>query len=354
MVGLLCDREPRNLRDSSPIIGLLLGAGNHLFHVPLPCRTERFQAQWRLFATDVRDSHCQEIHTPMVAPSIDQLKRDWTDKYVVVDGGRPELARFRDIVGRVKTVNMSGRALVEFLDYHLNIGWYDIDLDFLKVVDKPPPKVEKAEKKPAKPAAKPPGESAAAPAAKPKPAAKPAGGKPSVADILAAARGGGAAAKAPAGEAKPAAEAKPKPAAPAKPPGGKLSTVDILAAARGGAAPAKEPAAAADAETASTATKPAPPPEKPAAPAPPQRTVEQMLAAARRGEKAIPPAPKAQAAAPAIKEAPSAPRAEEAVVEKKAPPAAATPAPAKSDEMVDRTKMSVAEKIAWCRSHDAK
>ena len=31
---------------------------------------------------------------------------------------------------------MSGRALVEF-DGNSNIGWYDIGLDFLKIVDKP-------------------------------------------------------------------------------------------------------------------------------------------------------------------------------------------------------------------------
>ena len=45
----------------------------------------------------------------MVGEQIEQMKRDYTDKYVVVDGTRPELARFRDVVGRVKTVNMSGR-----------------------------------------------------------------------------------------------------------------------------------------------------------------------------------------------------------------------------------------------------
>ncbi len=74
---------------------------------------------------------------------IDELKRKYTDKYVVVDGERPELARFRDTYGTVKTVNMSGRALVEFADYHLNIGWYDIDPSYLKLIDAPlPPKAE--------------------------------------------------------------------------------------------------------------------------------------------------------------------------------------------------------------------
>ena len=148
----------------------------------------------------------------MVSQQIDKIKLDYTDKYVVVDGQRAELARFKDLVGQVKTVNMSGRALVEFLDYHLNIGWFDIDLDYLKVVDKPAPKPKEA-KKPAakKPVAKkaaPSGEKKLSPlemarqgdgGAKKKPAAK-----KSTADVLAALRGG---------DAKPAAAKVEKPAA---------------------------------------------------------------------------------------------------------------------------------------------
>jgi hypothetical protein len=84
---------------------------------------------------------------------VERLKRQYTDQYVVVDAGRPELARFKDVVGQVKTVNMSGRALVEF-DADNNRGWYDVEIDCLKVVDKPPPKpVQKVEKKPAAAAA---------------------------------------------------------------------------------------------------------------------------------------------------------------------------------------------------------
>src|SRR5215217_6107399 len=86
---------------------------------------------------------------------IEQMKRDLTDKYVLIDGTRPELARFRDVVGRVKTVNMNGRALVEFDEYHLNVGWYDIAPEYLKVVDKPPPKPPKPEVKKAAPKAAP-------------------------------------------------------------------------------------------------------------------------------------------------------------------------------------------------------
>lgn len=174
---------------------------------------------------------------------IDELKRKYTDKYVVVDGQRPELARFRDTYGRVKTVNMSGRALVEFADYHTNIGWYDIDPAFLKLIDQPPP--PRVKEAPARePAAKKPpaGEPASAggkPAAKPKPAAtKPAAApaakadrsKMSVADMLAAARSGGGAAKA-----KPPAE----PELAAEEPAG-----EVASATGPSATPAPEPAAA--------------------------------------------------------------------------------------------------------------
>src|SRR6476660_10387234 len=100
----------------------------------------------------------------MFGDKSEQMKRDFTDKYVQVDSARPELARFRDVVGRVKTVNMNGRALVEFDDYHLSTGWYDIAPEYLKVVDKPPPRDKKAEAK-AKAEAKPAAAKAAAPAA---------------------------------------------------------------------------------------------------------------------------------------------------------------------------------------------
>ncbi len=72
----------------------------------------------------------------MVFEHIEQLQAEYTDKYVVVDGDRPELRRFQGMTGLVKTVNMSGRALVQFDGFN-NIGWHDIDIDYLKVVDKP-------------------------------------------------------------------------------------------------------------------------------------------------------------------------------------------------------------------------
>ena len=112
---------------------------------------------------------------------IEKLKCELTDKYVVVDAAQPELARFRNATGQVKTVNMNGRALVEF-DQYDNIGWYDIELDFLKVVPKPAAKPVEAKAPPKAPAEKP---AAAKPAAA-KAAAPSGAGKPSTADILAA------------------------------------------------------------------------------------------------------------------------------------------------------------------------
>jgi hypothetical protein len=201
----------------------------------------------------------------MVFPNIEKIKQDYTDKYVMVDPQRPELARFANAVGQVKTVNMSGRALVEFLDYHLNIGWYDIELEFLKVVDKPLPK-EKTEKPvPKKPQDKPEGKAAPTTGdkqiadAKKAPAGatskEGAGAKPSTADILAKLKGGAGAAPAAAPAAKK--EAAPKATAPAaagsssagaspeKVDRAKMSVADMIAAAKGGAASAAkaEPAA---------------------------------------------------------------------------------------------------------------
>jgi hypothetical protein len=233
----------------------------------------------------------------MFAEQIEKAKRDYTDKYVVVDATRPELARFRDVVGRVKTVNMSGRALVEFDDYHLNIGWYDIDPEFLKFVDKPPPKEKKVEAKKAAPAAK------EKPAAKPAAAAPAKAGKMSVAEMLAAARGGGAATAGGAAPAKAKTEAAPaaeKPAAP-KVDRSKMSVADMLAAARSGGAAGSAPA------TPAAAPKPkadAPPPQEEAADEP------------------------AVQSAPATK--------------------------AKSSEKVDKSKMTIDDMIAWCRERDAK
>ena len=101
----------------------------------------------------------------MLSDQVEQLKKKYTGQYVKADAAIPELARFQNAVGQIKTINMNGRALVEF-DLDSNRGWYDIALDCLTVVDKPAPKPEPpkvAAKAPAKaPAAKPEGPGPAA------------------------------------------------------------------------------------------------------------------------------------------------------------------------------------------------
>lgn len=122
---------------------------------------------------------------------IEQSKQQYTDKYVMLSNPEPRLKRFVGLVGQVKTVNMSGRALVEWLNYHDNIGWYDIEIEQLKVVEKP-----------AEPTAK-----AAKPSAKASPAKKKAGGM-SPLELLR--QQGGDSTSSP--KNKPTATPKPKPA----------------------------------------------------------------------------------------------------------------------------------------------
>lgn len=261
---------------------------------------------------------------------IEKLKQDFTDKFVVVDATVPELKRFDGHVGQVKTINMNGRALVQFEAWN-NIGWYDIEVNLLKVVPKPDsaaaskkqePKGEAApkaatakvatekiatekiatapatgEKKlsplemarmqgAAKGASAKSTDEIAAPAEESAPAA---GAKKSTADILAAAR---AVKAAPAvGGAKPAAAA-----------GAKMSTADILAAAR-----AKK-AAEASGEPAAAASAPAPP---------------------QPAEEKVPAAPVAPAMA-------------------KPKPAVSKPAATPGE------RLNVPDILAWCREHDAK
>ena len=148
---------------------------------------------------------------------IEQLKAEWTDKYVVINSPAPELSRFAKTTGTVRAVNMNGRCLVEF-DQFNNIGWYDIDPSHLRVVTEPLPKPEKIAVTKTAPAAE-------VSSAKTAPAKK-----QSTADILAAARGGGS---------KPAAK-----------PTEKLSVAEILAKARGSSPePTAEPTAESTAES---------------------------------------------------------------------------------------------------------
>jgi hypothetical protein len=63
----------------------------------------------------------------------EDLKREWTDKFVEVNADRPELKRFAGIVGRVVTVNHNRKAVVDFQDG----GWYDItaSTEYLRILD---------------------------------------------------------------------------------------------------------------------------------------------------------------------------------------------------------------------------
>jgi hypothetical protein len=65
---------------------------------------------------------------------LEELKREWTDQYVLVKPERQELKRFANIVGRVVTVNYNGKAIVDFQDG----GWYDVtaSTDVLTKLDK--------------------------------------------------------------------------------------------------------------------------------------------------------------------------------------------------------------------------
>ncbi|MEO2016549.1 MAG: hypothetical protein ABGZ53_19500 [Fuerstiella sp.] len=187
----------------------------------------------------------------------EQLKSELTDKWVVVAPSLPELRRFSALTGRVKTVNMNCRALVEF-DGPEDISWYDIDPEFLTVVDGPRPKAKVAEK--AKPAAK---QTAAA-----SPATKPAAGGSPLDKIRAA--GGGAAKAAPAAGGSPLdkirAQAGGAAAGATKPAGG--SPLDQIRSQAAGAtkdAPAEEATAAPAAEPTTAPAEETKPEPKPAA-----------------------------------------------------------------------------------------
>ena len=196
----------------------------------------------------------QESPEAMVLEQIERLKQEYTGKCVVIDENRPELRRFAGLTGTVVTVNMSGRALVQFDGYN-NPGWYDIDIDFLNIIDQPLPKPE--EKPIAQAAAK-------APAGK-----KPAKFDPknmSTAEIIAAARAEkttsrGSDAQLPA---KATAERKPVQFDPKN-----MSTAEILAAARAEKTARPDPAAETPAE------------KKPAKFDPKKMSTAEILAAAR-------------------------------------------------------------------------
>ena len=254
---------------------------------------------------------------------IEKLKRDYTDKFVLVDDRCAELVRFKGQTGRVKTVNMNGRALVEF-DHYSNIGWFDIDVDYLKVIERPEPKEKKAVK-------------AGSPAAKKTPAKtapvekveKQAGGKKlSPLEMARMQDSGGA---------KP--EASPTAS-------GAMSIAEKLAAARGGSGPAPTPAKA---ETVSES-----PPVKDSG----AMSIAEKLAAARGGVGSGEAVTDTEGETPAESDASAdetdpggAAEAEAAEVQEVQEKQTDTTV-GDSAETVDRSKMSVDDMVTWCREHD--
>lgn len=53
---------------------------------------------------------------------VDDLRASWTDRYVRINSDIAELKRFEGRIGRVVTINWSGKAIVDFADG----AWYDI------------------------------------------------------------------------------------------------------------------------------------------------------------------------------------------------------------------------------------
>ncbi len=80
----------------------------------------------------------------MLSDRIEKLKREYTGQRVVIDTQRPDMAQFDHRQGLVRTVNFNGRALVQFDGS--DRGAYDVELDYVKVIDEPKP--EPAESKP--------------------------------------------------------------------------------------------------------------------------------------------------------------------------------------------------------------
>ena len=182
-------------------------------------------------------SQTQEHRIVSTIEKAERLKKELTDKWVVVAANAPELKRFANLTGKVKTVNRSCRALVEF-DGPVDIGWYDIDTSYLTVVDAPQPKKAAAHAE-AKPVA------TAAPAAKAAPATG--GGSPLDKIRGASAKPATTTAAAPATGGSPLDKiraAGSKPAAPATGGGSPLDKIRAAAKPTAAAAPAPEAAVA--------------------------------------------------------------------------------------------------------------
>ncbi|MCS7304376.1 MAG: hypothetical protein NZ602_04630 [Thermoguttaceae bacterium] len=47
---------------------------------------------------------------------IEKLRQEYTNRYVVIAGNRPEYRRFQGRIGQVKTITMNGQTLVQWVD----------------------------------------------------------------------------------------------------------------------------------------------------------------------------------------------------------------------------------------------
>ena len=125
----------------------------------------------------------------MDPPTIEHLKQEWTRRRIVVTGASPTLQRFKGRAGTVMTVNMNGRALVQF-DGGVDVSWYDLDVEDLKIVGDPTPGEPVVVHPHTSPPVAPPPAADAAPQPEEKPA--PAASRPSSREILELARRQGA------------------------------------------------------------------------------------------------------------------------------------------------------------------
>ena len=71
----------------------------------------------------------------MMPEEVEQLRRQYAGKRVLVDARRPELSRLAGLSGRVVTINANGRALVQFEGP--DPSWHDIAPEFLKLEESP-------------------------------------------------------------------------------------------------------------------------------------------------------------------------------------------------------------------------
>src|SRR5262245_19063133 len=85
------------------------------------CSGKESPQRFRKLVLRINRLRLPNMITPTTA-QIESLKAEWTDQFVKVNAVRPELKRFDGRIGRVVTVNWSGKALIDFADG----GWYDI------------------------------------------------------------------------------------------------------------------------------------------------------------------------------------------------------------------------------------